>query len=115
MKTPHTHITNKLRTVIATIATFAMMLQAKAADTGMPWESGLNKLKDSLTGPVAGVVSVVAIVACGLGLAFAGDSMAGWVKKAITVIIAIAFIMGASSLVTLLWGSQGAMIGAMVR
>ena len=50
---------------------------ALAAGTGMPWEGPLEKIVDSLTGPVAKAAGVVAIVAFGAGIAMAesGSSM----------------------------------------
>jgi type IV secretion system protein VirB4 len=50
---------------------------AFAAETGstLPWEGPLTTLVTSLTGPVAYAISVVAIVALGATLAFAGGEM----------------------------------------
>lgn len=50
---------------------------AFATTTGLPWESPLQKILDSLTGPVAKILGVIAIVIAGFGMAFgeAGSSM----------------------------------------
>lgn len=61
------------------IAIFALLLMpdlahaAGASSGGMPWESPLQKLIDSLTGPVAIGVSILAIFAAGVALAFGGE------------------------------------------
>ncbi|NQY74375.1 MAG: TrbC/VirB2 family protein, partial [Candidatus Margulisbacteria bacterium] len=41
--------------------------------TGLPWESGLVTLQQSLTGPVAMAISVIAIVVAGATLIFGGE------------------------------------------
>jgi type IV secretion system protein VirB2 len=113
MKTPHTPSTHKIRAAIAVAVAFGATIQAKAASTGMPWESGLDKLKSSLTGPVAGIISIIAIFLCGATLALGGDNLSTFGKRAIYVVIAASLIMGAASMVTLLWGSQGAMLATL--
>lgn len=56
--------------LILLIVAAAMPLMAMAAGTGMPWEGWLDKVLNSITGPVAKAVGVIAIVGCGLGMAF---------------------------------------------
>ena len=65
---------------------FAMALGAGgafAAENGnnLPWEGPLTTLVTSLTGPVAYAISVVAIVALGATLAFAGGEMGETMKR----------------------------------
>ncbi len=50
---------------------------AWASSTGLPWESPLQKILDSLSGPVAKILGVIAIVLTGLVIAFgeAGGGM----------------------------------------
>lgn len=43
---------------------------ARGAGAGMPWETPLNSILNSLTGPVAKVAGVAAIVLAGLGIAW---------------------------------------------
>ncbi len=45
---------------------------ANAAGSGMPWEAPLQRILESIEGPVAKVVAVVIIIVTGLSLAF-GD------------------------------------------
>src|SRR5262245_57200381 len=45
---------------------------AIAAGSGMPWEAPLQRILESIEGPVAKVVAVVIIIVTGLSLAF-GD------------------------------------------
>ena len=43
---------------------------ALASSAGMPWEGPLNRLLQSLTGPVAKAIGVFAIIGLGFGIAF---------------------------------------------
>lgn len=43
---------------------------AFGSGSGMPWEAPLNRIADSITGPVARVFGLIAIVSTGLTLAF---------------------------------------------
>ncbi|ARM31866.1 TrbC/VirB2 family protein [Prosthecochloris sp. HL-130-GSB] len=70
-----------------------------AASTSMPWEGPLEKLLDSLTGPVSRVIGAVAIVSLGLGLAFSdGGSI---MRKALWVVMGLAIAYNAVS-----WGLE---------
>jgi type IV secretion system protein TrbC len=71
--------------------------QVYASSTGMPWESPLNQLLDSLTGPVSRVIGAVSIVGLGIGIAFSdGGSM---MQKALWVVMGLAIAFNALS-----WG-----------
>ncbi len=72
-------------------------LPAFASSSGMPWETPLNSLLDSLTGPVSRVLGAVAIIGLGIGIAFSdGGSM---MRKALFVVMGLAIAFNALS-----WG-----------
>jgi len=52
---------------------------ALAAGSGMPWETPLNQILNSITGPVAKALGAIAIAASGLALAF-GEGGGGFRK-----------------------------------
>jgi type IV secretion system protein TrbC len=52
---------------------------ALASGSGMPWETPLNQILTSITGPVARVLGAIAIAATGLALAF-GEGGQGFRK-----------------------------------
>ena len=82
---------------------------ALAADTGMPWESPLNKLIDSLTGPVAKAVGVIAIVVAGLGIALGEGG--GGMRRLFQIVFGLSIAFTASSFVATLFGfSSGAVL-----
>ena len=78
---------------------------AQAAGSGMPWEAPLQKILDSLTGPVAKLISVAAIVVTGLSIAF-GEGGAG-MKKLLGIVFGVSMAFGASSFFLSFFGFAG--------
>ena len=68
---------------------------AWAAGSQMPWEAPLQKVLDSVEGPVAKIIAVIIIITTGLTLAF-GDSSGGF-RKLIQIIFGLSIAFGASS------------------
>jgi type IV secretory pathway VirB2 component (pilin) len=69
---------------------------AFAASAGMPWEGPLDRLVQSLTGPVAKGIGTIALVACGLGAAFSeGHGMKKflWAGIGLVIVVAIPFLL----------------------
>jgi len=71
---------------------------AWAAGGGMPWDNPLSQVAQSITGPVAGSIIAIAIVASGLTMAFAaGQGMrtfAGILFAGSIVGVGLVFFMG---------------------
>jgi type IV secretion system protein VirB2 len=82
---------------------------AAAGGAAMPWETPLQTIKDSLTGPVAGYIALIAIMICGAILIFGGD-ISGFARNLVNVVLACAVILGASSIITNLFPAAGAVI-----
>ncbi|MCL2009403.1 MAG: TrbC/VirB2 family protein [Synergistaceae bacterium] len=77
----------------------------ETAGTGMPWEEGLNRLRDSITGPVAMAISLIAIVAAGAALIFGGD-MTGFMRTTVYIVLVLGIVMSASNLLTALFDNS---------
>lgn len=75
----------------------------------LPWEGPLEKLSNSLTGPVAQAICLIAIVICGLTLIFGGE-MGEFAKRTIYIVIVVAFILGASGFIRSMFVSTGAVM-----
>jgi type IV secretion system protein TrbC len=89
------------------LGVFGLVANVCAAETGLPWEGPLQKITASLTGPVAKVVGVVAIVLAGFGIAF-GES-GGSMRRILQIVLGLSIAFTASSLVASLFGfSSGA-------
>ena len=68
---------------------------AYAAGSNMPWEQPLQKILDSIEGPVAKIMSVIIIVVTGLTLAF-GDTSGGF-RRLIQIVFGLSIAFAASS------------------
>ena len=84
---------------------FAFISTAFATETGLPWESPLEKILASLTGPVAKVIGVVAIVLAGFGIAF-GEAGSG-MRRVFQVVLGLSIAFTASTLIVTLFGFSG--------
>jgi type IV secretion system protein VirB2 len=87
---------------------FAMAGAASAAGgggTAMPWEAGLKTLTDSISGPVAQAIGLIAIVAAGAALIFGGD-MTGFMRTTVYIVLVLGLILSASNLLTTFSGSS---------
>lgn len=80
-----------------------------ASSTGLPWEDPLTAMVDSIKGPVAFGISVIAIVAAGAGLIFGGD-ISGFLKSAIILALVISLIVLAVNVLSSVFGIGSALI-----
>ncbi len=68
---------------------------AYAAGSSMPWEAPLEKILQSVEGPVAKIIAVIIIIVTGLTLAF-GDSSGGF-RRLIQIVFGLSIAFAASS------------------
>jgi type IV secretion system protein TrbC len=93
------------------ISAYLFFVQASIASgmdaTGMPWETPMQKVMTSISGPVAKILGVIVIVLAGLGLAF-GEVGTG-VKRLLQVVLGLAIAFSAASIIGTLYmgGSSG--------
>ena len=73
----------------------ALPSAAVAAGSGMPWEEPLQKVLDSVQGPVAKIVAVIIIITTGLTLAF-GETAGGF-RRLIQIVFGLSIAFAASS------------------
>ncbi|MBT5956018.1 MAG: TrbC/VirB2 family protein [Candidatus Marinimicrobia bacterium] len=82
---------------------------AFASEMGMnPWETILNKLAQSLTGPVAYAIAIIAIVLSGITMAFA--DLQGGAKRFIQAACGLSVAFFAMQIVTNFLGFSGAVL-----
>ena len=79
----------------ALVAAALIAAQAQAAGSGMPWEEPLQKVLESVQGPVAKIIAVIIIITTGLTLAF-GETGGGF-RKLIQIIFGLSIAFAASS------------------
>ena len=89
---------NRIKTIrrvcLASVAAL-YAIPAWAGGSGMPWETPLQSIVDSVQGPVAKVIGVIIIVITGLTLAF-GDTSGGF-RKLIQIVFGLSVAFAASS------------------
>ncbi|BBB07739.1 MULTISPECIES: TrbC/VirB2 family protein [Rhizobium/Agrobacterium group] len=90
----------RVRRTVATVAAVAyvnlvLAPAAHASGSSMPWEAPLQKILQSIEGPVAKIIAVIIIIATGLALAF-GDTSGGF-RKLIQIVFGLSIAFAASS------------------
>ena len=101
------------RNTIVYLSLFIVMLfmgtHAEAATkTGMPWETPLNNLLNSLTGPVARVIGAISIVVFGFGLAFSEGG--GLIRRAMWIVLGLTIAFNAMTWSLTFFGFTGGLL-----
>jgi type IV secretion system protein VirB2 len=90
----------RIRRQFATAAVFLtvsvmMAPAAHASGSSMPWEEPLEKILESIEGPVSKIIAVIIIIVTGLTLAF-GDTSGGF-RRLIQIVFGLSIAFAASS------------------
>lgn len=75
----------------------------------MPWEGPLDTLMDSVTGPVAMVISLLGVTVCGGMLIFGGE-LGEFTRRAVMLVMVIALLTGSAGIITTLFGGATALV-----
>lgn len=81
--------------ISVTLATLVLAPSAHAAGSSMPWEEPLQRILESIEGPVAKIVAVIIIIVTGLTLAF-GDTSGGF-RRLVQIVFGLSIAFAASS------------------
>ena len=90
-----TKLRSRLTRAASLIVISIMTAPAYAAGSNMPWEAPLQKILESIQGPVAKIMAVMIIIVTGLTLAF-GDTSGG-ARKMIQIVFGLSIAFAASS------------------
>ncbi len=89
-------IHRQFATAAAFLTVSVMMAPAAyASGSSMPWEQPLEKILQSIEGPVAKIIAVIIIIVTGLTLAF-GDTSGGF-RRLIQIVFGLSIAFAASS------------------
>ena len=101
---------SKLKLLVV-MALFLLPVQAWAsgAGGGLPWEGPLQKVANSLQGPVALAISIIAMMAVGGVLVFGGE-LNEFARKACLLVLAISLLVAGNSFMSILFGVSGALV-----
>ncbi|MCA1869445.1 TrbC/VirB2 family protein [Agrobacterium genomosp. 3] len=96
------------------IAITAMIVMATPAlassgGGGLPWESPLQQIQQSITGPVAGFIALAAVAIAGGMLIFGGE-LNDFARRLCYIALVGGVLLGATQIVSL-FGATGATIG----
>lgn len=98
-----------IKKISALMTIFILPCSAFASQTAVyAWEQVLSKIADSLTGPVAYSMSLIAIVACGLVMAFA--DLQGGAKKFVQVACGLSMAFFAVQITTNFLSFNGSLV-----
>lgn len=84
-----------IKATATVMVSLALASEAYAAGSSMPWEQPLEKILQSIEGPVSKIMAVIIIIATGLTLAF-GDSSGGF-RRLIQIVFGLSIAFAASS------------------
>lgn len=90
----------------ATLVTPAL---AGSGGGGLPWESPLQQIQQSITGPVAGFIALAAVAIAGGMLIFGGE-LNDFARRLCYIALVGGVLLGATQIVAL-FGATGASIG----
>ena len=97
--------------VLASLVATALLAGPALASSGgsLPWESPLQQIQQSITGPVAGFIALAAVAVAGGMLIFGGE-LNDFARRLMYVVLVAGILLGASQIVAL-FGATGASIG----
>lgn len=89
---------------------FPSVTPALASSGGsLPWEGPLERIQESITGPVAGYIALAAVAIAGGMLIFGGE-LNDFARRLMYVVLVAGILLGATTIVGL-FGATGASIG----
>jgi type IV secretion system protein VirB2 len=90
--------------IVAAVFFLPTLAAAQPSGGGSPWETVVNKLAQSAAGPLARALSLIALVVCGLSVAF----LESGAKRTIAgVIFGVALAVGAVNFMAWAFGISG--------
>ncbi len=98
-----------MRLLTLLMLSFETVLWAATGGQGMPWESPIQKITNSLTGPVAASISTLAFFIALASLAF-GQDLSGFVRSLVILVLVVAGLISISSIINLIFGVTGAIL-----
>lgn len=101
-------VTSGLLVLVALALTSPVL--ASSGGGGLPWESPLQQIQQSITGPVAGFIALAAVAIAGGMLIFGGE-LNDFARRLCYIALVGGVLLGATQIVSL-FGATGATIGA---
>lgn len=105
-------MSRKFLTLLGLAAVSMMMVEPAFASGGgsLPWEAPLTQIQQSITGPVAGGIALIAVAVAGAMLIFGGE-INDFARRLAYVVLVCGILLGATTIVGMFSASSGASIG----
>ncbi len=107
------HLNRRTSGVVFLLLAIAMMSTrtalAGAVGAALPWEAPLLNVAQSLTGPIALSVSLIALMVSGGTLVFGGE-LSEFARRSCVAVLAIAFLVFGAGFMNVLFAGGGAVI-----
>jgi type IV secretion system protein VirB2 len=85
------------------------LAEASTGGGSLPWETPLEAIRDSVTGPVAYAISLMGIVVAGAMLVWGGE-IGDFVRRIIMLTLAISLIVFSANILATLFSVSGAVL-----
>ena len=95
------------RTIVA-FSCLLLLAGVAHAGAGLPWESQLDKISNSLSGPVAKAIGLIAMVLCGIGIGLSEGG--GGARKLLIIGLGLSIAFSARTFWLSFFGSSGGFI-----
>jgi type IV secretion system protein TrbC len=99
--------------LLLSLALLAFLLpfhaHAAAAGGAFPWDNILTQLQAEVTGPIAFIVALFAIIGAGAGLIMGRGEIGGFITTLLYVVLVAALIIEATNLLQMI-GGNGALV-----
>ena len=103
---------NRTALILLVLCLLVMVADSALASTGaqgFEYEDALEKFSQSITGPVAFFIAIIAMAASGFGIVFGGE-LTGWIKIACGIICMVGFIVCSANIYEKFFGVSAALI-----
>jgi type IV secretion system protein TrbC len=102
-KTPLIHKALLLMGILIALMVITDSAMAATAGSGLPFESWLTKVQNSITGPFAYTAAIIGLVSAGAMLIFGGD-MNGFARTLVFIVLILSFLVAAQNTLTAITG-----------
>jgi type IV secretory pathway VirB2 component (pilin) len=99
--------------LLLALVTLDPVFASTSGGGNLPWESPLQQIQQSITGPVAGFIALAAVAVAGGMLIFGGE-LNDFARRLMYVVLVAGILLGATQIVAL-FGASGASIGDVAR
>lgn len=108
-------MSRKIVALLGVAAAIAFMANPALASSGgsLPWESPLETIQESITGPVAMAIALIAVAVAGGMLIFGGE-INDFARRLAYVVLVAGILLGGTQIIAL-FGSSGASIGMTIE